>query len=674
MRRLRTILVEGFKTFHRPHVIDLADGMTAVVGPNGCGKSNLVDAVAWAVGSRSWTALRGATMMDVIFHGAEDLAACERAIVRLVFDNADRALGLDVEEVEIAREIARGGGGRVFLNGTEARLKDVQNLLAGTGLVGGFSIVRQGTVDEIILASPEELGRWLEESAGIAKYRGQTKEALDRLEKVRAHLAEAQERLAALARERRRLRDRAAQARSRQGLQERLAGLREAIARADRQIIEAEIRDFNEAVSELRSQDSYLAGERQQLLVRRARLEEELAGSPASSADDPQPADAPMTPEEVDGKVGAIRSVAADLDRTARDLESQGANLWPRSREALGRAAEELRLLIRPNSPAGKAAQPTVKQSILAAVRDVGNAVEDLDSQRGAIADTIMEHEKALARADERLKALPPRAAEDPEPGDGFDLERCQAEISELERKIARIGPVDETAAAREEEVLREIETVKAAVQDLRETQSTLLRFLDEVDRCAAIIFRDTLGRVGERFQRHCETLFGGGRARIRLVQAEDAPEEREATPDLSDERKAPGLEIRVKLPGKAEASLSLLSGGERSLTGIALVLALATGDAGDGAAQGQLLLLDEVDAALDDANAVRFAALLPELARTHQILCVTHNSRTAREASRLIGVTTGPQRGTSIVVEVDSDEAAECSRTRTLSAKPGLE
>src|SRR6185503_8228455 len=142
MRRLLRMTVQGFKTFARRTDLELGPGLTAVVGPNGCGKSNLIDAIAWAVGSRSWKSLRGDGMEDVLFHGGDGRPAAASARVTLAFENEDRFLPIDFSEVTVTRELQRGGGGRVLLNGVEARLRDVQALLSGTGLVGGFSLIR----------------------------------------------------------------------------------------------------------------------------------------------------------------------------------------------------------------------------------------------------------------------------------------------------------------------------------------------------------------------------------------------------------------------------------------------------------------------------------------------------------------------------------------------------
>src|SRR5262245_44668527 len=177
MRRLLRMTVEGFKTFARRTDLELGPGLTAVVGPNGAGKSNLIDAIAWAVGSRSWKSLRGDGMEDVIFHGTEREPAAPAARVTLSFHNEDRLLGIAFSEVTVLREIVRGGGGRVELNGVEARIRDVEAVLSGTGLSGGFSLIRQGMVERLVLSSPEDVGRWIEESANIAAYRTRKQQA-----------------------------------------------------------------------------------------------------------------------------------------------------------------------------------------------------------------------------------------------------------------------------------------------------------------------------------------------------------------------------------------------------------------------------------------------------------------------------------------------------------------
>lgn len=668
MRRLRTIVIEGFKTFARPTILDLDEGMTAIVGPNGSGKSNLADAIAWAVGSRSSKSLRGTDMEDVIFHGAQGLPAAERALVRLVFNNDDRALPLDMEDVEVAREIHRSAGTQVSINRVGARLRDVQGLLAGTGLVGGFSIVRQGTVDRLVLAPPEELGRWIEESADIARFRGRKREALDRLDKVRAHLEEGGHRIEALKRELRRVKDRAAEARKRKDLEERLATLSRWLAACERRELLEAIAEVEASKTGLPEEEAHLRAERDRLLAERTRLEDELARPSVSEPPSPPPPEEPaefpgITPETLSEKVGRIRSTAVFIGDLASSLENEGSEGWPRTRRGLDRAIEMLHeVKSLPGTPAAAAQAslplpPMTTQSppALAALRRISQEIDRIDHRRSEIAREIARRDQDRARLEERLALLGTGADGGDALPEGFDPEVSRAEAERLRGLMARIGPVDETAAAREAELLRDLETAKTSIRDLEAARETLYRFTAELETLAAQVFRNTLRKVEERFQEYFEILFGGGKVRLRLASASgdaDLRDPTESTIDLRDESKSPPVEIYVKLPCKAESSLTLLSGGERSLTGIALVLALAMGESGEGRGAGKLLILDEVDAALDQANAVRFARLVSRLAKEHQILCVTHTSPTIHEASRLVGITSGSPTGTSILVE----------------------
>jgi chromosome segregation ATPase len=677
MRRLRTIVIEGFKTFARPTILDLSEGMTAVVGPNGSGKSNLVDAIAWAVGSRSSKSLRGADMEDVIFHGAQGLPAAERAVVRLVFNNADRALPLDMEDVEVAREIHRSMGAQASINRVEARLKDLQGLLAGTGLVGGFSIVRQGTVDRLILAPPEELGRWIEEAADIARFRGRKREALDRLEKVRMHLEEGGRRIDSIRRELRRVKDRAAEARKRKELEDKLSTLARRIAACERRELLEAIGQVEAGKAGLPEEEARLRAERESLLAERSRLEDELARGafPEPPTPPPPPEEPsevhPIAPEILSEKVGRIRSTAIFIGDLAARLEEEGPEGWTRARRGIDRTIEMLREVkdvptavpvVPPPPPPAPAGPPPS----LVALRRVSQELERIDERRGAIAREISRRDQDRARLEERLALLGPEPQGGEGLPEGFDLEATRAEGERLRVEIGRIGPVDETAAEREAELLHDFETAKASIQDLETARDTLYRFTAELETLAAQVFRNTLKIVEERFREYFEVLFGGGSVRLRLATPAEDPDPQDPSGgpiDLRDESKSPPVEIYVKLPCKAESALTLLSGGERSLTGIALVLALAAGESGEGKG-GKLLILDEVDAALDQANAARFARLVSKLAEAHQILCVTHTSPTIHEASRMIGITSGSPPGTSILVEAHLAKRREEERT----------
>ncbi|MDR7449344.1 MAG: AAA family ATPase, partial [Armatimonadota bacterium] len=186
---LKRLELAGFKTFADRTVVEFSPGITAIVGPNGSGKSNLQDAVRWALGEPNVRALRGARTEDIIFAGSEGRRAHGLAEVTLTLDNADRALPLDFSEISVTRRATRGGESEFLLNRVPCRLRDIQMLFLGTGLGGrSYAMVGQGEVDAVLNASPQERRLWLEEAAGLARYKRRRAESLRRLEHAAQHL------------------------------------------------------------------------------------------------------------------------------------------------------------------------------------------------------------------------------------------------------------------------------------------------------------------------------------------------------------------------------------------------------------------------------------------------------------------------------------------------------
>lgn len=180
---LRRLEIQGFKSFPERTTLELGPGLTAVVGPNGSGKSNLADAIRWALGEQSARVLRGSRMDEVIFAGTERRRPLSMAEVRLTFDNAEGALPVDYAEITVTRRVTRDGESGYYLNGTPCRLKDVTDLLAGTGIGrDSYSLVSQGRIDHILSTRGEDRRELLEEAAGITRFRAQQRESSRRLE------------------------------------------------------------------------------------------------------------------------------------------------------------------------------------------------------------------------------------------------------------------------------------------------------------------------------------------------------------------------------------------------------------------------------------------------------------------------------------------------------------
>jgi chromosome segregation protein len=187
--RLKTLEIHGFKSFADKTQFDFHPGVTGIVGPNGCGKSNVVDAIRWVLGETSAKALRGGEMSDVIFNGTDRRKAVGMAEVKLTFADCEEALGVDYNEVSIGRRVFRDGKSEYRLNGSQCRLKDIHELFMDTGIGrSAYSIMEQGKIDQLLSSKPEDRRAVFEEAAGITKFKTQKKEALRKLEYTEANL------------------------------------------------------------------------------------------------------------------------------------------------------------------------------------------------------------------------------------------------------------------------------------------------------------------------------------------------------------------------------------------------------------------------------------------------------------------------------------------------------
>lgn len=210
---LREIVIHGFKSFADKTRIVMRPGVTTIVGPNGCGKSNVVDAIRWVLGEQSAKALRGVKMEDVIFQGTDKRKPLHQCEVSLTFTDCEAQLGTAYNEVEVSRRVSREDGGEYFLNGKRCRLKDIQSLFMNTGIgQDAYSFMMQGKIDQILSNNPQERRIIFEEAAGITRYKTQRKETLAKLDLVEQNLARALDLMQELVRQKTTLRHQAQKA------------------------------------------------------------------------------------------------------------------------------------------------------------------------------------------------------------------------------------------------------------------------------------------------------------------------------------------------------------------------------------------------------------------------------------------------------------------------------
>jgi chromosome segregation protein len=266
---LKALKLHGFKSFADNTTLNFQPGVTAIVGPNGCGKSNIADAIRWVLGEQSAKALRGGKMQDVIFEGADTRKPAQFSEVALLLTECEKQLGSEFHEIEIMRRVNRDGGGEYYFNGQPCRLKDIHKLFMDTG-VGrtSYSIMAQGQIDQILSSKPEERRVVFEEAAGITKYKSQRREAMSKLALTDQNLARVTDVIAEVSRQIGSLRRQAAKAMRFKRLSFRLRQL--ALAHGAHQW-----QGLSGTLNEL---DGRVAGLRGEAEARRATLEERTRG------------------------------------------------------------------------------------------------------------------------------------------------------------------------------------------------------------------------------------------------------------------------------------------------------------------------------------------------------------------------------------------------------------
>jgi len=272
---LKALKLHGFKSFADNTTLSFQPGVTAIVGPNGCGKSNIADAIRWVLGEQSAKALRGGKMQDVIFEGADTRKPAQISEVALLLTECEQQLGSDFHEIEIMRRVARDGQGEYYFNGQPCRLKDIHKLFMDTG-VGrtSYSIMAQGQIDQILSSKPEERRVVFEEAAGITKYKSQRREAMNKLALTEQNLARVSDVITEVARQIGSLKRQAAKAMRYKRLSFRLRQL--ALAQGNHQW-----RGLSATLNEL---DGRVSGLRHEAETRRSTLEDKSRGLDAHKA------------------------------------------------------------------------------------------------------------------------------------------------------------------------------------------------------------------------------------------------------------------------------------------------------------------------------------------------------------------------------------------------------
>ncbi|HEV2739689.1 MAG TPA: chromosome segregation protein SMC [Candidatus Elarobacter sp.] len=561
--RLKSLKVFGFKTFAEATTLDFVDGTTAVVGPNGSGKSNLVDAIRWVLGEQSTRSLRSQKLEDVIFAGNNTRKPLGMTEVSLTFDNTERVLPLDFGEVQITRRAYRVGESEFYINREPVRLRDVHELLMGTGLgPGSYAIVSQGQIDSILSSKPTERRALFEETAGIGKFLARKHEALRRLEATEQNAIRVNDLIAELER--------------------RVPELDTQVRRAKRyRKVTARVRDL-EILSYLRA-SSTRRTERERVAAELERHENKRAAAAARAAQlgaaiatlreslytieleldrnrgDAQTARAELARIEADLAAAVARrdglerqsnAVIADRDRVESERESLRdtigsleERLAPLNAQTDG--SRERELAASEAVAAARGALDAVYQELraveaLAAERAANEAERraQIHSARADIERLEREHASALAERDEHAKAADEARARFGERE--ILIARYEAEAT-AQRERARVAREHGDAAAarvadlqrRHREVASEIAGAESRLHTIEELEAALE---GHAHGTKSIVDASQHGRLrglhgvvsnlistDERYARALDIAFGAGLSNIIAETSEDA-------------------------------------------------------------------------------------------------------------------------------------------------------
>jgi chromosome segregation ATPase len=752
---LKSLEIAGFKSFAKKSTLDFTSSISGIVGPNGSGKSNVAEGFRFVLGEQSIKSLRGKRGEDLIFNGGGDLGRQNRASVKVVFDNTKRVLNVDFDEVTLERVVHRDSSNEYRINGSQVRLKDIIELLAGAHIgASGHHIISQGEADKILNANLRERREMIEDALGLKIYQYKKQESQKKLEKTDENIKSVESLRREIAPHLKFLKKQVEKIEKTFEMKKSLAVLYREYFKREEIYLKHE---RSRIESERKAPTAELEKLARELAVAKAQLAKSSAGDVKSGeiiALETKIADTRAEKDFATLDLGRIEGQIAGLERMTAKEKLQQASA--ENKTIYMRDVESLADRIIADMEAGE------KQDSLSAVKDILNKVKSFVQDfvvhnRGVRDDALLrENEAEKAKLEESKKVLMEKVAEtvatlsqlqkeytalkeaiDGEKDLNRDAEKniliSMARQNELHGMLGILKSQEDRLVLLEEDFKRElseayvlagrdtmdfqkhelldgsgqavsteavyaemrhiqeerrkqIEKMKVRLEDAgggnsedvmkeykeaEERDAFLARELEDLQKSAESLrgmiaeldvrldteFKQGILKINGQFQEYFSLMFGGGTASLAVVREKKkkrAEFDMEGNPLLSgelEEEGDEGVDIVVSLPRKKIKGLVMLSGGERALTSIALLFAVSQVN------PPPFIILDETDAALDEANSKKYGDMITNLSKYSQLILITHNRETMSRAGVLYGVTMGSD-GASKLLSIKFDEA----------------
>ena len=699
---LKRVILKNFKSFKGKVILDFPCLITAVIGPNGSGKSNIVDAIRWALGEQSFKNIRVEKGQDLIFAGNKNDTSAAVCEVELIFDNQKKIFDSDYTEISILRRIDKSGENNYFLNHKPCRLKDIIDLTASAKIgLKGFSIINQGSVENILLVSPSERRIMLEEILGLKNIelkKEESKRKLDEtninLDKTLALQEEILPHLRSLKRQVNRwekrekieadliinekkyfaniwhsiLQENLPQNKNLDKLNQQISSLDKEIKQRETGLLslkgegngglELNIQKITQDIIALQNHKSELLRElgRQEVSTGLSLSGQELEHRISSVKNKLENL---LQIQDISTLHYQIKEIIESLKEIFTEQTPQEKQTMQQIQAQLNNLEQEL---ITKNKALKAEEQELNNQN--KNFRSVFEEINQLRSQKESLIKKEQRQELLLEKYKLHLDDFKRRVEEagltfeeitkyyqENKPQilvSAEELMTLERQVLRLRRDIAEIGSEDINVKKEYEEVSKRHEFLNQQITDLQKGSQDLKILIQHLTKEIEKTFEKSLLEINQDFNRYFRLMFSGGSAKLEQIkktkQVLASEEDANTIEENPNQDIYWGVDIKIDIPKTELKSLEMLSGGEKTLVAISLLLAIVN------QSDPPLVVVDEIDAALDEENSNRFAKILKELCKNTQFIIITHNRMTMAVAEVIYGVTIGEENSSQLL------------------------